>query len=101
MRYARLYWRLAALAFFSTTPLASFLGSSPLLSQEGTFACPQHVGRARPYWPGTGGLTLAAGRVPLRIHRWIRRPLPASPVYILFFESIAIMCARMNSPEFR
>jgi len=35
MRYARLLRRLAALAFFSTTPLASFLGSLPLLSQEG------------------------------------------------------------------
>src|SRR5262245_36720526 len=29
--------RLAALAFFSTAPLASFLGSLPLLSQEGIF----------------------------------------------------------------
>ena len=26
------------LAFFSTTPLASFLGSLPLLTQEGNFA---------------------------------------------------------------
>src|SRR5262245_29749613 len=32
---ARLQRRLAALASFSTTPLASFLDSSPLLSQEG------------------------------------------------------------------
>ena len=31
----------------------------------------------------------------------MRRPLPASPVYIRFFESIAIMCARMNSPAWR
>ena len=46
----------------------------------------------------TGGFTLDAGLVPSRIHRWIRRPLPASPVYIRFFESMAIMCARMNSP---
>ena len=29
------------------------------------------------------------------------RPLPASPVYIRLFESIAIMCARMNSPAWR
>ena len=36
---ARLQRRLAALALFSTTPLASFLGSLPLLSQEGAFAC--------------------------------------------------------------
>jgi len=31
--------------------------------------------------------------------RCMRRPLPASPVYIRLFESIAIMCARMNSPR--
>ena len=28
-----------ALAFFSTTPLASYLGSLPLLTQEGIFFC--------------------------------------------------------------
>jgi len=35
---------LAELAFFSTTPLASFLGSLSLLSQEGTTARPKHLG---------------------------------------------------------
>jgi len=34
---------LAALAFFSTTPLTSFLGSLPLLSQEGTIGCAAQV----------------------------------------------------------
>src|SRR5688572_31207174 len=29
-----------------------------------------------------GGFTLEAGRVPFRIHRCMRRPLPASPVYM-------------------
>jgi xanthine dehydrogenase accessory factor len=46
-----------------------------------------------------GAVTLAAGLVPFRIQRCMRRPLPASPVYIRFFESIAIMWARMNSPD--
>jgi len=36
MRFARLYMELATLAFSSTTPLASCLGSLPLLFQEGT-----------------------------------------------------------------
>ena len=48
-----------------------------------------------------GGFTLAAGLVPLRIQRCMRRPLPASPVYIRLFESMAIICARMNSPAWR
>ena len=37
MRCARLQRMLAALALFGTTPLASFLGSLPLLSQEGRY----------------------------------------------------------------
>jgi len=42
-RYAEIEGGSLRSRFFSTTPLASFLGSLPLLSQEGTSARPKHL----------------------------------------------------------
>src|SRR5262245_12828628 len=60
---ARLQRRLAVLASFSTTPLASFLGSFPFLSQDA-----RKTARSKHF----GQLCLREGAYPLA--QWRRRP---------------------------